>query len=101
MIPEDAHPLDSKGWGGLAPVNLDGMNWPLSTAAQLLGIDEKDLRDLVRITGLGPSGTAQMRSYRSQGRAARVYPAQSLIMITEAVAKLREELRGLLFSRNG
>lgn len=81
-----------KGWKGEPPVALDGDNWPLDFAAKMLDIPEKDLRDLVRITGLKPSGTMSMASYRRSGRNPRVYSGTELIRICEAVRTLAESL---------
>lgn len=79
-----------KGWAGLPSVEIDGQNWTVDFAARILDFPERDLRDLIRITGLQPAGVMNMRSYRSQGRAPRAYPAGKLIRITEAIADLRE-----------
>lgn len=78
------------GWPGAPAVPLDGRDWPLDVAAEVLEFPESLLRELVRFLELAPSGTANMRPFRSQGRTARVYPARSLIMITDAVTDLRE-----------
>lgn len=95
-MPEGAHPLPSlkKGWsdGEKGFVDLDGENWPLAQAAQLLEIPEKDLRDLVRITGLQPSGVIRMSSFKRQGRQPRAYPADKLIMLGEFLAELKASL---------
>lgn len=81
-----------KGWSGIGFAELDGQSWTLPFAAKLLDIPERDLRDMVRITELSPCGVLNLRSYRSQGRAPRAYPAQGLIDICEALADLREKL---------
>jgi hypothetical protein len=94
-MPEGAHPLplSGKGWSGKKNfVDLDGENWPLAQAAQLLEIPEKDLRDLVRIAGLEPSGVIRMSSYSRQGRQPRAYPADKLIMIGEFITDLKASL---------
>jgi hypothetical protein len=89
-MPESAHPLP--GWESLPEAPLDGRNWTLDFAAKMLEIPEKDLRDLVRITELKPSGVLNMRTFRTSGRTPRAYPAEKLIMITEALSDLREDL---------
>lgn len=97
-MPDAAHPLPDllpRGWTGIPFAELDGQSWTLDFAAKLLDIPERDLRDVIRITGLQPSGVLNMRHYRSQGRAPRAYPAGGLIRLSEAIADLREE-----FSRN-
>lgn len=81
-----------RGWTGIGFVELDGASWTIPFASKMLDLSEKDLRDLVRITGLSPSGVLNMREYRSQGRAPRAYPAGQLIMITEAITTLRERM---------
>lgn len=80
------------GWEGAGKVPADGQFWPVTVAAELLGMEERDLRDLIRITGLRPAGTMNMRAFRSQGRASRAYDAKKLITIHEAVVKLTAEL---------
>ena len=86
-MPEAAHPLPSLpgGWRSLPFVDLDGTSWPLSLAAQLLGVRESDLRKQVKEEGLEPSGVIRMRAYRSQGRQPRAYPARDLIRIAESM----------------
>jgi hypothetical protein len=79
-------------WGSLPFLDLDGQHWPLSFAADLLDVPEEDLRDLVRILGIEPSGTMRMSDFRRQGRQPRCYPADRLILVTERIRSLREEL---------
>jgi hypothetical protein len=86
----------SKGWAGLPEVPLDGDHWPLKFAAQALGMPLEDLKDLVRIVGLEPTGTAKMADFRRSGRQPRVYPAAALIKLHEAVYCLTEELTQML-----
>jgi hypothetical protein len=81
-----------RGWAGIGFVELDGANWTVPFASKMLDFPEKDLRDLIRITGLPPAGVLNMRDYKSQGRAPRAYPAEKLIMITETAAALREKM---------
>jgi len=81
-MPEGAHPLP--GWEGLPEVPLDGMSWPVPFAAMILDIPESRLRKMIKNAGLQPSGVMNMRPYRSQGRAARAYPAGELIRLAEA-----------------
>lgn len=85
-------PGSPPGWQGIGFVNNDGMNWPLSVAAKLLEIDEKDLRDMVRISGLQPAGEIRMSSYSRQGRQPRAYPATKLIKLAEVITDLRNDL---------
>jgi hypothetical protein len=82
------------GWGGLPPVELDGENWPLDFAARILGVPERDLRDLVRITGLEPAGTLQMAEFRRSGRAKRVYNGAVLVRLHLAAQRLAAEMSG-------
>lgn len=81
-----------RGWAGIGFVELDGTNWTLDFASKMLEFPEKDLRDLVRITGLAPAGVMNMRDYKSQGRAPRAYCAAKLIMLTETVSALQEKI---------
>ena len=81
-----------RGWAGIGFVELDGANWTLDFASKMLEIPEKDLRDLVRITGLTPAGVLNMRGYKSQGRAPRAYSASKLIMLTETLMAIQEKI---------
>jgi hypothetical protein len=80
------------GWAGVRKVPVDGKNWPLEFAAKTLGIPERDLRDLVRITGLQPSGTMPMAQYRRSGRNPRVYDAAKLVRLYQLVGELSDTL---------
>ena len=82
------------GWGGVAEVPVDGKNWPLEFAAKTLGIPERDLRDLVRITGLQPTGTMPMAGFRRSGRNPRVYDATALVRLYDVARRLTVELSG-------
>lgn len=84
-----------KGWAGAPPVPVDGDNWPVEFAAKTLGISEKDLRDLIRITGLEPAGTMKMASFKRSGRNPRVYDAAKLIMLYNAMRELSAALSGI------
>lgn len=81
-----------KGWQGKPPVAIDGKNWPVGFAAKTLGISERDLRDLIRITGLQPAGTMPMSPYRRSGRNPRVYDAGKLVMLWTAISELAASL---------
>lgn len=81
-----------KGWTGAPPVELDGKNWPLDMAAKVIGVPEKDLRDLVRILGLPPAGTIKTATFSRSGRNPRAYSGSKLIKICEAMRKLALEL---------
>lgn len=76
-------------------MEIDGDNWTLDIAAKLLSIPERDLRDLVRITGLAPSGVIRMAPFRRQGRQPRAYPADKLILISETVRGLSDRLAAI------
>jgi hypothetical protein len=91
-MPEGAHPLG--GWKGAPPVELDGLNWTLDFASKFLEIPEALLRETIKYTGLPPSGTLNMRGFRSQGRTPRAYNARDLIIISEDLASLKEKLQG-------
>jgi hypothetical protein len=80
------------GWNGMKKVPVDGKNWPLGFAAKTLGISERDLRDLVRIVDLQPSGTMPMAEFRRSGRNPRVYDASKLVTLYQTVIGLSEEL---------
>lgn len=81
-----------KGWNGAPPVALDGKNWPLDMAAEIIGIPEKDLRDLVRILKLPPAGTIRTAAFKRSGRNPRAYSGTKLVKICEAMRKLALEL---------
>ena len=90
-MPVSAHPLpDLPGWESLPSVEPDGKNWTVPFAAKYLDIPEILLRETIRYTGLQPSGTLNMREFRSQGRAARAYSAAHLITIAEGLQALKE-----------
>lgn len=102
-MPEASHPLPSldgglvcdcppKGWKSLPEQELDGNHWTVAVASQVLGIPLDDLKALIRITGVQPSGTAKMAAYRRSGRQPRVYLATHLIKLNEALVALRREL---------
>jgi hypothetical protein len=80
------------GWKGVKKVPIDGKNWPLDFAAKTLGCSERDLRDLVRIVDLQPTGTMPMAEFRRSGRNPRVYDAAKLVRLYHAVGELVEEL---------
>lgn len=73
------------GWEGLPEVPADGTRWPLSFAAKMLDVDEKDLRTLVRIAGMEPSGTIRTAEFRRQGRNPRAYDASRLVALVQTV----------------
>lgn len=91
-LPDDDILPRGKGWAGIEKVELDGRNWTIPFAGKYLDIPEELLRQVVKYTELQPSGTLNMRSFRSQGRTPRAYPAGKLIMISEALATLKENL---------
>jgi len=80
-----------RGWAGVPIVELDGKSWTLPFAAKHLGIPEVLLRETVRYAELQPVGAMNMREYRSQGRAARAYPAKALIRIAETLMSLKDQ----------
>jgi hypothetical protein len=86
----NCHPV--KGWAGKPPVALDGNTWPVDFAAKMIGCSEKDLRDLIRITGLEPAGTLKMASYRRSGRNPRAYDASKLIKLWQGIQDLAKDL---------
>lgn len=81
-----------KGWQGKPEVALDGDNWPVDFAAKMLGCSEKDLRDLIRVTGLPPTGTLKMTSYRRSGRNPRAYDASKLIKLWHGIQDLARDI---------
>jgi hypothetical protein len=83
-------PEGSPGWAGVPVIDLDGTCWPLDFAARTIGVAERDLKDLVRIAGLKPAGTARMSAYRRSGRQPRVYDAAKLIKISAVITTLRD-----------
>ena len=89
-MPEGMRPLQ-RGWEGLPFTELDGRNWPVSFAAGVLEMPEQDLRDLIRIAGLKPSGVLRISDFRRSGRQPKAYPATGLIRLAEVARSLREE----------
>jgi len=83
-----------RGWKGKLPVALDGNCWPVDFAATMLGCSEKDLRDLIRITGLEPAGTMRMSSFSRSGRNPRAYDATKLVELWNGMEELRERIHG-------
>lgn len=81
-----------RGWAGLPEQPLDGQHWSVDVAAAWLGIPAGDLRDLIRIVKLEPTGTAKMAAFRRSGRQPRVYASEALIMLHEMVYTLRQAL---------
>jgi hypothetical protein len=81
-----------RGWCSIPVVELDGQNWPLEFASRMLHVPLDDLQQQVKVAKLKPSGVINMRSYKSQGRVPRVYPAEKLIRICETIEALRESL---------
>lgn len=67
----------------------DGEAWPVKVAAEVLCIPEQELRALVRLAGLRPVGTLQLRQW-GQGRAAASYDAAQLVACHEALLQLRQ-----------
>lgn len=86
--------MDGKvqGWEGKPPVPVDGLNWPLDFAAKTLGVPERDLRDLVRIVGLEPTGTMKMAAFHRQGRNPRVYDSVKLIRLYDSIREISRDL---------
>jgi hypothetical protein len=82
----------TRGWKREKEVPIDGTNWPLGFAADQLDLSERDLRDLIRIIGLKPTGTMKMTTYSRSGRNPRVYNAGALIKINETVKSLARML---------
>ena len=91
-LPDDDILPRGKGWTGVPSVELDGRNWTLEFASKYLEIPESLLREVIKYTRLPPSGTLNMRGFRSQGRTPRAYPARELIVIMEALSSLKENL---------
>jgi hypothetical protein len=83
----------SRGWAGKLPVALDGDNWPVDFAAKMLGCSEKDLRDLIRIVGLQPTGTMRMASYRRSGRNPRAYSGSKLVELWQSVMEIADQVK--------
>lgn len=89
------HRHPKRGWKGKLPVPVDGNTWPLDFAAKMLGVSEKDLRDLVRILRIEPEGTMKMASYRRSGRHPRVYKASVLMEVWETISSLADDIENL------
>lgn len=89
---DDGITCNCKGWKGKPAVPLDGNNWPVEFAAKMIGCSEKDLRDLIRIVKLEPSGTLKVASFSRPGRNPRAYDASSLIKLWNGIQDLAREL---------
>ena len=113
-MPEGAHPLPefddtetcdvcgrevipgimpTKGWSGLPMLDLDdGKAWPLSFAAKYLEVSEEYLRVTIKELGIEPSGVIPASAFRRSGRQPRAYNARTLVIITDALENIRQEL---------
>jgi hypothetical protein len=80
------------GWTGLPEVTADGTHWTLTVAAEVLGVEERDLRDLIRITGIQPTGTMKTADFRRSGRNPRTYSGTQLVRLYDGVRRLTETL---------
>lgn len=80
--------MTQNGWTGLPEVPVDGKSWPLTFAAELLEFPEKDLRELIRITGLKPVGTIKTSDFARQGRNPRAYDANQLLKLVNGIREL-------------
>ena len=89
-LPDDDILPRGRGWAGIGKIELDGRNWTIPFAAKYLDIPEGLLREAVKYAELEPAGTMNMRPFRGQGRTPRAYPAGKLIVISEALATLKE-----------
>ena len=90
-LPDDDILPRGRGWAGIEKVELDGRSWTLDFASKMLEIPENLLREAVRYLELEPSGTLNMRGFRSQGRTPRAYSAKKLIRISEVLQALKED----------
>lgn len=71
----------------MSPDNPD--YWPIPVAAQVLGIEEEQLKTLIRLGGIRPAAKMQMRSVKTSGRAAAAYDAAKLIQAQELLMQLQ------------
>ena len=79
------------GWQGLPFVPLDGRNWPIPLAAELLEVPERELRKRIKSEGVEPAGVIRMADFRRSGRQPRAYPSSELIRIAEAIGSAQAE----------
>lgn len=89
------------GWDSLPLVPPDGDNWPLSLAAQLLDIPEKDLRRRVEREKVEPAGVIRMADFRRSGRHPKAYPSSELIRIAEGIRLAQAERQEKEIPRSG
>lgn len=82
------------GWASLPFVELDGRHLTIAAAALLFGLPEEDLRVLVKVAGIAPSGVLRTSPYARQGRQPQAYPKDKLIAVNEALIALREAVAG-------
>lgn len=78
--------MTGRGWSnaGLPAVGDDGTLWSVADAARLLGPPElsaDQVRNLIRLAGVRPVGIRRI----GVGRGARVYRADDLIRVYEAL----------------
>jgi len=79
-----------RGWSsdGLKTVGDDPELWTVADAARLLGppdLEVREVRNLVKIFSIHPSGKRRVTSAGHSGRHARVYPASELIKAYHAI----------------
>lgn len=79
--------MSKRGWSnaGLPAVGDDGTLWTVTDGARLLGPPElsvAQVRTLIRLAGVAPVG---IRRTPGSGRGARVYRADDLIRVYEAL----------------
>lgn len=84
-------------WTSLPFVEMNGQDWPISFAAQLLDVPEKDLRRGVKKQGIEPSGIIRVDGFRRSGRHPMAYPSAKLISIAEEIKDRQEDKEEELF----
>lgn len=83
-----------RGWtdAGLPAVGDDGSLWTVMDASRLLGPPEltaAQVRNLIRLANISPVGIR--RSNPGSGRGARVYRADDLIRVYEALHSVQSD----------
>lgn len=81
-----------RGWSstGLRTVGDDETLWTVADAANLLGppqLSQAQVRQLIRMLSLQPSGKRRVTPLGHPGRHARVYEAEALIKAYDALSR--------------
>lgn len=84
--------VTDRGWSsaGLPTVGDDETLWTVADAANLLGppqLTQVQVRQLIRMLDIKPTGKRRVTPFGRGGRHARVYPANALIQAYDALSR--------------